>query len=185
MYNFHLILSEIKVNSYLSSIVPCLRKIQILSISFFYIDFAWPTVIWWQFFPINPLVLEQSCIKSHAWRIYNVYFFNILSFSYLMDDPQIKLFVEKTDKIKEKLNQASKLVYHTKPHPVDREALNSYLDNLKVRGCDVKRWFFNWEGESVNCSPLQMSDIAEYHLQWGCDSTEFIKSIISPIMYIT
>jgi len=54
-----------------------------------------------------------------------------------MDDPQIKVFVERTDEFKEKLNEASKLVYHTKPHPVDREALNSYLDSLKVRG---KSW---------------------------------------------
>ena len=50
-----------------------------------------------------------------------------------MDDAQIKVFVEKCDQLKEELNGISKLIFHTKPHPVNKTALLEYRDELQVK----------------------------------------------------
>lgn len=49
-----------------------------------------------------------------------------------MDDMEIKRFVEHTDRLRDILKNAAELIYNTKPHPVDRVALQSYLVKLQV-----------------------------------------------------
>ena len=50
-----------------------------------------------------------------------------------MDDAQIKVFVEKSDQLKEELDAITKLVFHTKPHPVNKAALMEYRHELQVK----------------------------------------------------
>ena len=50
-----------------------------------------------------------------------------------MDDAQIKVFVEKCDQLKEELDAISKMIFHTKPHPVDKSALVEYRGELQVK----------------------------------------------------
>ena len=49
-----------------------------------------------------------------------------------MDDAQIKVFVDKSEQLREELDSISKLIFHTKPHPVNKGALLAYRDDLKV-----------------------------------------------------
>ena len=60
------------------------------------------------------------------------YFFYFLSLL-LDDDDELKLFMERSNTLQSKLDELHQLVFTTKPHPIDEESLESYIEKLQVR----------------------------------------------------
>ena len=71
--------------------------------------------------------MYQSIVQRYCYIC--IFFFDI---RLLLNDDQLKEFMERSDVFQNKLNELYEIVFIKKPHPVDEDSLEEYLDELKV-----------------------------------------------------
>ncbi|XP_057306952.1 utrophin-like isoform X3 [Hydractinia symbiolongicarpus] len=85
--------------------------------------------------------------------------------SFILDDVQLKKYIQGSDELKLKLDKLYDVVFHEKPHPVDEDELETYLKKLKNGEediSDLQKVMFNLKNDAKKI--LSRTDLSSSQL---------------------